>query len=123
MFRNISQIKLGILAVSRDCIVISLSDKCRAAVVSACAQTGIEMFAAKTRPRTHSWTQEVLAISTGFSAYNSKMLPPMVIGAVLGGVIGVARNKKMSESAVEKCFNILQIIVAGGAAVNIITSL
>ncbi len=48
MFPNIPQIKLGIVAVSRDCFVISLSEKRRQAVVSACAQKGIDVYQAKT---------------------------------------------------------------------------
>ena len=34
-FENIPDVKLGIIAVSRDCFVISLSEKRRAAIVKA----------------------------------------------------------------------------------------
>ena len=33
MFQNIPQVKLGIIAVSRDCFVISLSERRRKAIV------------------------------------------------------------------------------------------
>ena len=39
---NIPQVKLGIVAVSRDCFPIGLSQSRRAAVVAACAQKGLE---------------------------------------------------------------------------------
>ncbi len=45
---NIPQVRLGVVAVSRDCFVISLSEKRRAALVQACAKLGQEVFEAKT---------------------------------------------------------------------------
>ena len=39
-FENIPDVKLGIIAVSRDCFVISLSEKRRAAIVKAFAYAG-----------------------------------------------------------------------------------
>ncbi|MBQ3825902.1 MAG: fucose isomerase, partial [Spirochaetaceae bacterium] len=44
---NIPNVKLGIIAVSRDCFVISLSEKRRAAIVSAFKGKG-ELYEAKT---------------------------------------------------------------------------
>ena len=44
---NIPNVKLGIIAVSRDCFVISLSEKRRAAIVKAFAGKG-ELYEAKT---------------------------------------------------------------------------
>ena len=41
---NIPQVKLGIVAVSRDCFPIQLSQTRRAAVVAACAQKGLEVY-------------------------------------------------------------------------------
>ena len=38
MFQNIPQVKLGIIAVSRDCFVISLSERRRKAVVESYAK-------------------------------------------------------------------------------------
>ena len=46
---NIPEVKLGVIAVSRDCFVISLSERRRSAVVAKCKQEyGIEVFEAKT---------------------------------------------------------------------------
>ena len=45
---NIPQVKLGIVAVSRDCFPIQLSQTRRAAVVAACAQKGLEVYEAQT---------------------------------------------------------------------------
>ena len=39
-FSNIPEVKLGIIAVSRDCFVISLSEKRRAAIVKAFGSKG-----------------------------------------------------------------------------------
>lgn len=48
MFKNIPEVKLGIIAVSRDCFVISLSEKRRKAVVDSCKVKGIDIYEAKT---------------------------------------------------------------------------
>ena len=48
MLMNIPQVKLGIIAVSRDCFVRSLSESRRAAVAAACQAKGTEVFEAKT---------------------------------------------------------------------------
>lgn len=48
MFQNIPEVKLGVIAVSRDCFVISLSEKRRGAVAAACGKKGIHIFEAKT---------------------------------------------------------------------------
>ena len=45
---NIPQVKLGIVAVSRDCFPIQLSQNRRAAVVAACAAKGLEVYEAQT---------------------------------------------------------------------------
>lgn len=46
---NIPEVKLGAIAVSRDCFVISLSESRRSAVVEACKrEQGIDVFEAKT---------------------------------------------------------------------------
>lgn len=44
MLTNIPQVKLGIIAVSRDCFVISLSESRRAAVAQACREQGTEIY-------------------------------------------------------------------------------
>lgn len=48
MLTNIPEVKLGIIAVSRDCFVISLSEKRRAAVAAACGNIGIDIHECKT---------------------------------------------------------------------------
>ena len=48
MFQNIPDVKLGIVAVSRDCFVISLSEKRRDAIAESCAAKGIHLFKTET---------------------------------------------------------------------------
>ena len=48
MLTNIPNVKLGIIAVSRDCFIISLSERRRAAVVAACAKRGLDVYECKT---------------------------------------------------------------------------
>ncbi|MCI9349354.1 MAG: fucose isomerase [Oscillibacter sp.] len=44
MLTNIPEVKLGIIAVSRDCFIISLSERRRAAVAAACREAGTEIY-------------------------------------------------------------------------------
>jgi len=46
--KNIPTVKPGVIAVSRDCFVLSLSQNRRKALVEACAGKGIDLFEAKT---------------------------------------------------------------------------
>ncbi len=46
--KNIPEVKLGIIAVSRDCFPIQLSERRRAAIVAACGQKELEIYEAKT---------------------------------------------------------------------------
>ena len=48
MLTNIPEVKLGIIAVSRDCFVISLSQRRRSAFVSECAKNGLDIYEART---------------------------------------------------------------------------
>ena len=49
MMKIMPEVKLGVIAVSRDCFVISLSERRRSAVVEACRkEQGIDVFEAKT---------------------------------------------------------------------------
>ena len=48
MLKNIPELHLGIIAVSRDCFVISLSEKRRKAIVEHCTKKEISIFEAKT---------------------------------------------------------------------------
>ena len=45
---NIPQVRIGLIAVSRDCFVISLSQRRRAAVAEACRARGVDIYEAKT---------------------------------------------------------------------------
>lgn len=45
---NIPEVKLGIVAVSRDCFPITLSEKRRAALAAVCAKKGLNVYEAKT---------------------------------------------------------------------------
>nr|WP_325185197.1 fucose isomerase [uncultured Oscillibacter sp.] len=45
---NIPQVRLGIIAVSRDCFIISLSERRRGAVAAACAGNGLDVYECKT---------------------------------------------------------------------------
>ncbi len=47
MFQNIPEVKLGLIAVSRDCFVISLSERRRAAVAAAYQKKGGEIYECK----------------------------------------------------------------------------
>ena len=46
--QNIPVVKLGLIAVSRDCFIISLSERRRAAIAAACAAKGLNVYEAKT---------------------------------------------------------------------------
>ena len=48
MLTNIPEVKLGIIAVSRDCFIIDLSERRRSAIVSACAGNGLDVYECKT---------------------------------------------------------------------------
>ena len=48
MLTNIPEVKLGIIAVSRDCFIIDLSERRRSAIVSACARDGLNIYECKT---------------------------------------------------------------------------
>ena len=48
MLTNIPEVKPGIIAVSRDCFVISLSQRRRSAIVEACKSSGLDIYEAQT---------------------------------------------------------------------------
>ena len=52
-----------------------------------------------------------IAITTGFSSYNLDMLPYMLIGGVLGGMIGYKINKSVSEKSIIRIFNSVTISI------------
>ena len=48
MMTNIPVVSLGLIAVSRDCFPIALSEKRRAAIKAACEAKGLPVYEAKT---------------------------------------------------------------------------
>lgn len=54
MTKNIPEVKLGIIAVSRDCFVISLSEKRRRTIVESCGRKGISVYEASTTVETEN---------------------------------------------------------------------
>ena len=48
MLTNIPEVKLGIIAVSRDCFIIDLSQRRRGAIAAACARTGLDIYECRT---------------------------------------------------------------------------
>ncbi|MGL5652023.1 MAG: TSUP family transporter [Paraclostridium sp.] len=46
-----------------------------------------------------------IAATTGFLSYNLDMLPYMLVGGLLGGIIGYKINKAVSEKSIIKIFN------------------
>lgn len=64
-----------------------------------------------------------VAATTGFMCYNLSVAPIMVLGAVIGGFVGTALNKKCSERGVEQAFNWVQILVLAISVYNIVRNL
>ncbi|MEG0703355.1 MAG: fucose isomerase [Christensenella sp.] len=58
---NIPQVKLGMIAVSRDCFIISLSERRRSAVAGACAKAGVDIYEAKTTVENEIDMQKAIA--------------------------------------------------------------
>ncbi|MGY5265627.1 TSUP family transporter [Paraclostridium bifermentans] len=52
-----------------------------------------------------------IAVTTGFSSYNLDMLPYMLVGGVLGGIIGYKVNKAVSEKSIIKIFNSITLSI------------
>lgn len=65
----------------------------------------------------------LVALGAGFGAYDLSIAPVMVAGAITGGLIGASLNKKISEKAVEKAFNGVQLLVLAIAVLNIVRNL
>ncbi len=64
-----------------------------------------------------------VALGAGFAAYDLSAAPVMVAGAIAGGFIGAALNKKLPEKAVEKAFNGVQLLVLAICVFNIIRNI
>jgi L-fucose isomerase-like protein len=58
---NIPEVKLGIIAVSRDCFPIQLSQKRRAAIVAACAEKGLKVYEAQATVESEKDMQKAVA--------------------------------------------------------------
>ena len=65
MFQNIPEVKLGIIAVSRDCFPIELSERRRGNVVQACSDKGIAIYEAKTTVENELDMKRAVAEVTG----------------------------------------------------------
>lgn len=64
-----------------------------------------------------------VALTTGFAAFDLSIAPVMVVGAIAGGFIGASLSKQLSEKAVEKAFNAVQLLVLVIAVFNIVRNL
>ncbi len=73
MGNNIPEVKLGVIAVSRDCFVISLSERRRAAVKDACGKKGIDLFEAKTTVENETDMQKAVEEVTA-AGYNALLV-------------------------------------------------
>ena len=65
----------------------------------------------------------MVALTTGFSEFNLTMLPAMLVGAVLGGMIGSFLHKHLKESTAKLLFSLIQIPVLLMCFLNIVTRL
>ncbi len=53
----------------------------------------------------------LIAGTTGFAAFDLRVLPYMIVASIAGGFIGAALNKHWSEKRVEQAFNLVQLVV------------
>lgn len=93
----------------------------------------IYMFSLSTRTATicsiiiilFSQLAKIVSISLleGFAVYDLSLLPPMVIGGVIGGFAGAWINRKMSDTQVDRTFNVVQVAVLLICIYNIIRNL
>ena len=64
-----------------------------------------------------------IALTEGFAAYNLRLLPPLLIGGLVGGFAGAWLNRLMSEKRVERVFNAVQTLVLLICVYNIVQNL
>lgn len=64
-----------------------------------------------------------VAVSGGFSTFDLRMAPVMILGAIAGGFIGAELNRRCREDVVEKLFSAVQLLVLGIAVLNIVRNL
>lgn len=60
-----------------------------------------------------------VAVTTGLASFDLSMLPVMVVGALLGGLLGPMIQRRLSERALGHCFNAVQVIVLAICIINI----
>ncbi|WP_339229437.1 sulfite exporter TauE/SafE family protein [Oceanobacillus sp. FSL K6-2867] len=65
----------------------------------------------------------LIALTTGFSSYDLSMLVYMIIGGIIGGFIGSSIVIKMSNTQVEKIFNISILVIIFVNIYNIVNLL
>lgn len=52
-----------------------------------------------------------VAVTTGYAHYDLSVLPVIVLCGVAGGFLGAKFNTSLHNKAVERCFNIMQVII------------
>jgi hypothetical protein len=65
----------------------------------------------------------LVAVGSGFAAYDLSIAPVMAAGAVAGGLIGANLNKKLPVETVERAFNGVQLLVLAITLFNIVRNL
>lgn len=62
-------------------------------------------------------------LTGGFGGYDLSMLPPMVIGAICGGFLGRRIQAGLTEQAVDRTFNGMQVLIFGLCIWNIVNNI
>lgn len=64
-----------------------------------------------------------IALMEGFAVYDLRLLPPMILGGLIGGFAGAWLSRMMSEKCVERVFNAVQMLVLLICVYNIVQNL
>jgi len=64
----------------------------------------------------------LIAIDTGFSMYDLKMLWVMIPGGIFGGIIGSKFNRKLTDESIDKIFKIALLLIIGINIYNVIVA-